>query len=449
MVHPRDIAAWFRPSLVHAFLLASATNRPLRQLLLRVRERFEQCRLAGLGDTLWTKHLTKSQLYGVLGQILLGASVGEVTIAKMALAEGGGAAGAGESERLVITHDGEESEEGHGGPDSAPETQHMMRAGEGGEGMDQQAGASADMAVTVGDGRSGGHLFVAEDDDDVEWPPRMERHVTWATVQGTTAAAEVSPVPAAASSSSAAPANAPAATQVTTVSRTASPSRTSSPPLSPSHSAELRPSSAGRPQQLSRFAVEARREEEVHGREGADESATQQHQQQQHQQHQHQQAGHGGQGGQGAGQLPPRPPGKPPRAPPTPATPSSRPPLPPGAHAASPLSSLSGAGGAASSGRNSEGDGSSDEILPASSGRSGGKEWGHERGRDETGGRKSEEGEGGEYLEARMNLTALSLTFQRHLAMLVRVEMKASSLRLLLRSEAVPDLIAWLTSPAW
>lgn len=58
---------------------------------------------------------------------------------------------------------------------------------------------------------------------------------------------------------------------------------------------------------------------------------------------------------------------------------------------------------------------------------------------------------GGEFLEARMNLTALSLTFQRHLAMLVRVEMRkqGGALRLLLRSEAIPDLIAWLTSPAW
>ncbi|CAI7910305.1 unnamed protein product [Closterium sp. NIES-54] len=62
-------------------------------------------------------------------------------------------------------------------------------------------------------------------------------------------------------------------------------------------------------------------------------------------------------------------------------------------------------------------------------------------------------GAGGEaeYLEARLSVAELTLTFQRHLAILVRVEAhrREDSLRLLLRSDAVQDIIAWLTSPHW
>ncbi|CAI7768591.1 unnamed protein product [Closterium sp. NIES-54] len=46
-------------------------------------------------------------------------------------------------------------------------------------------------------------------------------------------------------------------------------------------------------------------------------------------------------------------------------------------------------------------------------------------------------------------MAELTLLFQRHLALLVRSEAlrRPTSLRLLLRSEAIPDLLAWLTSP--
>ncbi|CAI5476094.1 unnamed protein product [Closterium sp. Yama58-4] len=48
-----------------------------------------------------------------------------------------------------------------------------------------------------------------------------------------------------------------------------------------------------------------------------------------------------------------------------------------------------------------------------------------------------------------VSVAELTLTFQRHLAILVRVEAhrREDSLRLLLRSDAVQDIIAWLTSP--
>ncbi|CAI5470496.1 unnamed protein product [Closterium sp. Yama58-4] len=53
--------------------------------------------------------------------------------------------------------------------------------------------------------------------------------------------------------------------------------------------------------------------------------------------------------------------------------------------------------------------------------------------------------------EARLSVAELTLTFQRHLAILVRVEAhrREDSLRLLLRSDAVQDIISWLTSPYW
>ncbi|GJP62091.1 hypothetical protein CLOP_g19190 [Closterium sp. NIES-67] len=81
--------------------LSTAEMRRRRRLLLRLRDRFEQIRLAGPGDTKWTKHLSKSQMYGVLSQALLGAAVGEVTVARMPVSRGseglleGGAGGSG------------------------------------------------------------------------------------------------------------------------------------------------------------------------------------------------------------------------------------------------------------------------------------------------------------------------------------------------------------------
>lgn len=49
-----------------------------------------------------------------------------------------------------------------------------------------------------------------------------------------------------------------------------------------------------------------------------------------------------------------------------------------------------------------------------------------------------------------MNMADLTLTFQRHLALLVRSELGKGdeSLRLILRSDSIPQLLAWLTSPA-
>ncbi|CAI5461735.1 unnamed protein product [Closterium sp. Yama58-4] len=57
-------------------------------------------------------------------------------------------------------------------------------------------------------------------------------------------------------------------------------------------------------------------------------------------------------------------------------------------------------------------------------------------------------GGGEECVEARMNMGALSLAFQKHLALLVRAERNRSSeaLRLLVCSEAVPSILSWLTS---
>ncbi|CAI7768595.1 unnamed protein product [Closterium sp. NIES-54] len=143
LVHPSDIARWFRPHVLSAFLfhyssaspayhaarrktlsdeaglengaagaggaagggefqhVGTAEMRRRRRLLLRLRDRFERIRLAGPGDAQWMKHLSKSQMYGVLSQALLGAAVGEVTVARMPVSSGsdglleGGSAAAG------------------------------------------------------------------------------------------------------------------------------------------------------------------------------------------------------------------------------------------------------------------------------------------------------------------------------------------------------------------
>jgi len=54
-----------------------------------------------------------------------------------------------------------------------------------------------------------------------------------------------------------------------------------------------------------------------------------------------------------------------------------------------------------------------------------------------------------EFVEAKMNMTELTLTFQRHLSMLVHSEKKkkVDSLRLVIRSEYIPIILSWLTCP--
>ena len=57
--------------------------------------------------------------------------------------------------------------------------------------------------------------------------------------------------------------------------------------------------------------------------------------------------------------------------------------------------------------------------------------------------------DGNEYAEAKMNMAELTLTFQKHLSALVASEKKkkSDSLRLILRSEFIPTILSWLTSP--
>lgn len=127
-------AAWFRPHILYAFLRHSTIKEA--KVLLRVRDRFEACRLAGLGRTDWIKHLTKSQLFAVLAQALLGAAVGEVTIARMPVKTGKEGQGIEEVQISTMSHDD--------------------RSDEGG-------------SANHGE----------EDGEEVCWPPRLDKHVRW------------------------------------------------------------------------------------------------------------------------------------------------------------------------------------------------------------------------------------------------------------------------------
>ncbi|CAI7908728.1 unnamed protein product, partial [Closterium sp. NIES-53] len=225
LVPAQEICSWFRPHIIFATLLSKRTEE--RTLLLRVRDRFETCRLVGLAPMDWLNHLKKPQLYAVLAQALLGASTGHVTVARVpkdgwfcrehgvwhAAGEdcegsegfggvsGGGGGGSGSGEGLGgVEREGGEGSVGRGG--LGPRAREGM--GNGGGGVEsggedrrngQLSGSSGQQREdSSGESQVNGQVDTQQpllqqtgrntwhelDEADV-WPPQLESHVSWAS----------------------------------------------------------------------------------------------------------------------------------------------------------------------------------------------------------------------------------------------------------------------------
>eukprot|EP00897_Mesotaenium_endlicherianum_P004760 jgi/Mesen1/4311/ME000022S03600 len=290
-VHPQEVCEWFRPHIMFTLLLSPRAKE--QRLLLRVRDRYEECKLEGLGPMGWIRHLSKPQLYAVLSQALLGAGAGNMVIARVPL-----------KGNFCADHNNWH-EEGQ---------QHPMQ-----------------LLQSVETPKGG-----------VQWPPRLERHVSWATQE------ELAAERAAAAA---------AAVKASTPKKGGDAS--GKPPLKKGFNRAVAAAKA---------TIEG-----VLSPRSATSSPAQQHQP----------------GGESSGHVAGK---KPP-----------------------PLD--------LSHSNNDESDGG---VYPD-----------HDFVRSGI-------------AEARMNMAELTLTFQRHLAMLVKIESrkKDDSLRMLIRSQAIRHILAWLTAPS-
>lgn len=322
IVEPKEICDWFRPHVLFALLLSKRVRE--RRLLMRVRDRFETCQLAGLGQVDWVYHLKKPQLYAVLSQALLGASAGHITVAR-------------------VPRNGAFCKE-HG-------TWHM-----GGEECSLAQKASEEEPQSAPPAAK----------PAVSWPPKLDRHVSWASGSGSgdaererLAALAVQEADARVSSSSSSSGNDAGADEVVVVASAAE---------ADSESGGSGNQSPGDPNGASSSSSTASPPEAAVGR---------------------------GSTGPAAGQR-------------------KRLLKPPSIKVQNLVQWDK---------HTEMGEGM---AIP-----------------------EAEDGEEPEFVEAKMNMAELTLTFQRHLSMLVRAEKKKKpdSLRLVIRSEYIPTILSWLISP--
>ncbi|GJP80238.1 hypothetical protein CLOP_g10471 [Closterium sp. NIES-67] len=189
LVPAQDICAWFRPHIIFATLLTNRTEE--RRLLLRVRDRFETCRLVGLAPMDWLNHLKKPQLYAVLAQALLGASTGHVTVARVPK-DGWFCRAHG-----VWHASGEECQGRESLGNGSVHGMGQQQRGDSSPGESQVNGlVDQQQQQPLLQQRGGGRNSWYELDEADVWPPQLESHVIWAS--SSVAAADVDNMGAAA-----------------------------------------------------------------------------------------------------------------------------------------------------------------------------------------------------------------------------------------------------------